>query len=652
MGIHDKGTVINASTAASGNPLQLNGKLRINDGGKYIHRTVRGNAELINKLSDAPGTGKGIFEFDVPGTAGYTVSLTGNSFGSLIINAAAAGGTKSYSGSGTSDLTIRGDLIVRAGASLTSTLTANVILGGNLVTDGRLNLHPVTAGTNGRSLIFNGINTAFGGTGNFSTNAFFRNVLVSKAAELKLERPCVLPFTPNTFICQGVLDFGQQTISGAGSFILDDSATIITSTDSGLSTASASGSIKTTFRSLSSKAHYVFSGYTRQCSDGIPDTIASLTVNNVLHLSLSSSLATDSLHLMRGKIITDSSRTIHVLSGIKGPPPGSGDPAWTSTYIDGPFYIQLNDTAMHFLPTGDGETFAPIQVRQLDSTRREVRISFREGQPFSTLSPSLFAISSRGYWTFTPDQQGSWMFGLSYQLADTSIYPGLSPAPAALADMNGELKWQLLAGRTYPADAYTGWLYTDTALQVFSALSTGFTSNAGLLPVKLIDFRSEKQDSGIKLYWKSDQDNQTASYTLERSKDGRKFTTLAVIKTGILGLSQHIWEDREPLEPVNYYRLLMEGQGVGTYSHIIRETYSRPRALLFPNPVVDKIHIYFPDRSSSSYIEIVNSNGAVLRSHFVKTTNCILGVSDLPTGVYFLRFRGTKNPTSLQFTKH
>lgn len=650
--IHDKAIVINASTAASGNPLQLNGKLRINDGGKYIHRTIRGNAELIDKLSDAPGTGKGIFEFDVPGTSGYTVSLTGNSFGSLILSAAAAGGTKSYSGSGTSDLTIRGDLIIRAGAALTSTLTANIMLGGNLVSDGKLNLHPVTAGTNGRSLIFYGGKIAFGGSGNFSTNAFFRNVLVSKATELKLERHCPLPFTPNTFICQGVLDCGQQTISGAGSFILSDSATIITTADSGLSPASASGNIRTTFRSLSSKAHYVFSGSAHQFTEGIPDTVASLTVNNGFHLSLSNSLASDSLNLIRGKIITDSSHTIRVLGNIKGPPPGSVDPAWNSTFIDGPFYFHFNDTAMHFLPAGAGEIFAPIQVRHMDSAQRAVRISFREGQPFSNLSPSLSAISSRGYWTFSPDQESSWMFGLSYQLADTSLYPGMSPAPAALADINGELKWQLLAGQTYAADAYTGWLYTDTAVRDFSALSTGFTTNAGLLPLRLISFRSEKQDSGIRLYWEADQDKQAASYTIERSKDGRKFMPLAVVKAGSSGWSRHSWVDGDPLEPVNYYRLLMDGQGGGIYSHIIRETYTRHRAMLFPNPVADRIHIYFPDRSSSSYIEIVNSNGAVLRRYFVKTTNCVLGVSDLPTGVYFLRFRGTKNPTSVQFTKH
>jgi len=50
---------------------------------------------LIDRIVQTVGTEKGIFEFDVPGTAGYTVSLTGNTFGSLSFRAAAAGASKS-----------------------------------------------------------------------------------------------------------------------------------------------------------------------------------------------------------------------------------------------------------------------------------------------------------------------------------------------------------------------------------------------------------------------------------------------------------------------------------------------------------------------------------------------------------------------------
>lgn len=653
--INNQGIFINGSTAASGNPIQITGKIRINDGGRYVHQTVRGNAELIDKLSVNPGTEKGIFEFDVPGTAGYTVSLTGNNFGSLVMNAKAAGGTKSYSGSGTSDLTIRGDLVVLAGASLTSTLTADVLLGGNLFVDGKLNLHPVTVGTNGRSLIFRGKHVAFRGSGSFSTNAFFRNLLVSRTTALTLDRDCSLLFTPNTFICQGTLVCGRQIVSGPGSFILADSGSISIGADSGITSTSAAGNIQTTFRSMSSRAHYLFSGSGPQFTGhGTPDTVASLTINNSGHLTLSKSLAvSDSLHMIMGKIMTDSTRFLRLLRGlIKGPNGGPSDPLWSQTFIQGPFFLHISDTAMHFLPTGTGETCSPLQVRQSDFVPRELRVFFKGGQDFSTLSPSLTAVSTRGYWTFSSDLPGSWFFGVSHRLADTSLYPGLAAIPAVLLNINGVLKWGALSGQAYPGNDQYGWLHTDTAVQELLALSTGYSTTINLLPLRLINFRSENQGSGIQLFWTADQDNHRATYRIERSKDGRSFSPLGEVSAGILGLSQHSWRDDRPHEPYNYYRLFMEGQGAGTYSNIIRQSYGRPRALLYPNPVKNQIHIFFPDPSSRSYIDIVNSNGVILRTLFVKTTNCIIGVGDLPTGTYILRFRGTKSPANLHFTKH
>jgi len=149
--IGNNGVLRNASGANSGTPIMLIGTMKILDGGKYIHQTARGNAVLIDRLSSVPGTEKGIFEFDVPGTSGYTVSLTSNTFGTLSFSAKAAGGTKSYSGSGTGNLNIRGDLLIESGTQLSSTLTADILLAGNLKVDGRLNIIPVTPGSTGRS---------------------------------------------------------------------------------------------------------------------------------------------------------------------------------------------------------------------------------------------------------------------------------------------------------------------------------------------------------------------------------------------------------------------------------------------------------------------------------------------------------------------
>ena len=80
-------TLVNHTGASTGNIFSLNGTMYIGNGGKYIHKTIRGNSYIISKLEVDSGSRKGMVEFDVPGTAGYTLSLSGRKFGSLVLSA-------------------------------------------------------------------------------------------------------------------------------------------------------------------------------------------------------------------------------------------------------------------------------------------------------------------------------------------------------------------------------------------------------------------------------------------------------------------------------------------------------------------------------------------------------------------------------------
>jgi hypothetical protein len=115
--ILDRGAVLrNASGALAGTPLSVtaNGLFRINNGGHYIHQTSRGHTDfLVSRLSSSPGTEDGIFEFDVPGTASYTVSVSGRTFGKLIFSSSNAGVGRTYTGAGINRVYIRGGLTIK-----------------------------------------------------------------------------------------------------------------------------------------------------------------------------------------------------------------------------------------------------------------------------------------------------------------------------------------------------------------------------------------------------------------------------------------------------------------------------------------------------------------------------------------------------------
>lgn len=77
LNIRNRGIFQNSSGAPSGTNISLADSLRIYNGGKYLHNTARAHADYVLKLSKASGTERGVFHFDVPGGAAFTLSASG-----------------------------------------------------------------------------------------------------------------------------------------------------------------------------------------------------------------------------------------------------------------------------------------------------------------------------------------------------------------------------------------------------------------------------------------------------------------------------------------------------------------------------------------------------------------------------------------------
>ncbi|RZM25590.1 MAG: hypothetical protein EOO88_18770 [Pedobacter sp.] len=133
--LHSDATLKNSSGASSGSTLVIVNTFRINNGGRYIHNTARGNASIVSQLSVAEGTEYGELEFDVPGSV-QTLSLTGRTYGSLILSSTAHAGPVTYSGNGASTSHIRGDLRIGPGVTFSLGLAANCIIHHDLVQSG------------------------------------------------------------------------------------------------------------------------------------------------------------------------------------------------------------------------------------------------------------------------------------------------------------------------------------------------------------------------------------------------------------------------------------------------------------------------------------------------------------------------------------
>ena len=132
------GVLINASGASAGNGIQTatvgNGGVRIEDGGRYVHASLRSASGVVPVLSTATGTEQGICEYDVPGTANWNVSLSGRTYGSLVLTRTA--GAATYGALGSSASRIRGALRINSNVTFAPSLTGTLELRGDVVSNG------------------------------------------------------------------------------------------------------------------------------------------------------------------------------------------------------------------------------------------------------------------------------------------------------------------------------------------------------------------------------------------------------------------------------------------------------------------------------------------------------------------------------------
>lgn len=647
--LHPGAVFINASGATAGSGLSLSGPLRIMNGAKYIHRTSRSNASIIDRILIEPGTEKGIFEFDVPGTAGYTVSLTGNNFGSLSFRAAAAGGTKSYSGSGTGTLTIHGDLLVDAGAQVTSTLSADIVVKGNLAVEGKLNLNPSTAGTVARSLRFSG-DGSFSGSGSLSMNANFRNIELVAGSRLTLARDLSLTLTSHSFISRGSLILGAHLILGPGSFIMADSSLVSLGDPSGISATADLGNIRTSTRSFSSRATYIYAGTSPQSTgDGLPDSLSGLGVNNAHAITLTRSVyIRDSLLLTMGMIRSSPTSILTLGSPLIRSSTdryGQANQGNENSLISGPLALALFTDTVFTAPLGADTIFAPIRIALKDPGPVTVVVEYKpSAPPPAPLSPQLMGLGDREHWLLQSPP------GTRLQV-QASLRPWSIPAPSQTRPALAVLKdqWELLQGNA--STIGYRWLVSDTAVAGMTALAPALQAEPILLPLGFLSFSAREDAGGIRLQWEAEEEGRPVRYRIMRSADGLAFTEIGSVQSGGKSRNMQWWLDRNPL-PLAYYQLHMLMENGEVRSRIIRRTWGRTYARIYPNPVGEELHIFFSGSSSRYEVEIVSLFGTVCKKFVCNTANSQMGVSDLKRGFYLLRITDKNGSVTLPFTKN
>ncbi|MFI5187375.1 MAG: T9SS type A sorting domain-containing protein [Chitinophagales bacterium] len=200
----------------------------------------------------------------------------------------------------------------------------------------------------------------------------------------------------------------------------------------------------------------------------------------------------------------------------------------------------------------------------------------------------------------------------------------------------------------------------------FSLYMKGFQyPNQLTLPVKLIDFSAQYDQTNVSLTWKSAQEIDFNYYELEHSTDGNSFTTTSVVfgaaANGEGAEYNYVDKSVAGRSGLIYYRLKMvDIDGHFTYSpvRIVRLGEEKTSITLtaYPNPVSTDLRITLPASWQNKHvnIELFNSNGQHVNNLDIANSSQTesISVASLQRGIYFVKASCGTETASQQIIKN
>lgn len=223
------------------------------------------------------------------------------------------------------------------------------------------------------------------------------------------------------------------------------------------------------------------------------------------------------------------------------------------------------------------------------------------------------------------------------------LIPSTAPAPAGgwKTDNDSSLVYQ------YDCNAYTPKRIEVTKQGVGTCVTSNFPG-AAPLPIKLTGFTGRLQtESSVRLDFTSIIELNSFQYVIERSADGKTFTTVGTVKAS--GNSAHEikydYIDQLPGAGGYFYRLkLVDIDGSSEYSKVVYVNSKKGAGIItkiFPNPFTSEVQLIgatSADLNTQGNINVFNISGQQIKFRIVGA-NAIAIDENTPKGLYLLKFK-------------
>ncbi len=179
-------------------------------------------------------------------------------------------------------------------------------------------------------------------------------------------------------------------------------------------------------------------------------------------------------------------------------------------------------------------------------------------------------------------------------------------------------------------------------------------SNCGVnapLPLSLMSYQAALRPAGeVILRWSTGQELNNKQYRVERSQDGRVFTTIATLagRGTFNGNSEYTYTDPKPFKGMNYYRLVQEdldGRESILGIRAINVVPGKTSIQVYPNPAHAELNIDLgTNESALKPVRIYNYSGKIVFNKMLPVKNGLikLTLDQHPgAGMYLVRIGDT-----------
>lgn len=312
-------------------------------------------------------------------------------------------------------------------------------------------------------------------------------------------------------------------------------------------------------------------------------------------------------------------------------------------------------------PLGNGlQNYRPVTVA-VTATPGTTTYSVRQMErrpPTRTMPSALKWVSSVRYYTVEPGAGGT----STIQRGEISITFGSDDGvvnPRALRIARTSLVdptlWEDLNGNFLAPST------TTTPIQQFTTggdfvLATNSAVNP--LPVTLTSFTAERRTNGSVLArWHTASELNSEYFELERSLDGRAFSSLGQVKAQGTSTVPHDYQQPDPLAPSQllYYRLrLVDVGGQTTYSPVavVAARSADEQLVVYPNPASSTLTVQLPPAAAGQPWRVYDTLGRPVALPASPTTEAVeLDVHSLAAGTYFVQVGTGSNRLLRRFEK-